>query len=135
MQGKTTWFALVSGKTTVHGKLPGVKGSEFSAQITCRRLFEEGTYYSGVRLECEGLQSDEELRQRLRAWGHPVIGDEAYGVKKVNRRARLREQLDRMMLHCATASDGDGVHHAELDRDLPLRWREQFLSAQVDEQV
>lgn len=130
---RTTWLAVVAGKPTQHGKLPHAARQEGAqAEITCTRLFTKGGHVSGVKLECVGEIDDEALRMRLRAWGHPVLGDEQFGTKKINRRARLRDHVDRTLLHCVEGgADQDqqveAPIRATLDLDWPLHYATPFF--------
>ena len=123
---RSTWLAVVAGKAPKHGMLPAPREASLGdAQIACTRVFCLENHYSGVQLECTGPCSDAQLRQRLRGWGHPVVGDVTYGRRKVNRRAKLKFYLDRMLLHCLASGSGQGAVRAELDRDWPWEfWRE-----------
>ena len=119
----TTWLAVVCGKAPRRGELP--QGS-FKAQIRCERVF-VSERVSGVRIVASGLQGDEELRERLRGWGHAVVGDERYGQRKVNRAMRLTHHLDRALLHRLSAErEGEAERRGALDYDWPLHLLELF---------
>lgn len=127
---RTTWLAVVTGKPTQHGKLPHAARQEGAqAEITCTRLFTKGGHVSGVKLECVGEIDDEALRVRLRAWGHPVLGDDRFGSKKANRRARLRDHVDRLLLHCVQGrADQDEVSEAPIRAPLDLDWPLEYVA-------
>lgn len=121
--GTATWYAVVSGRAPRRGRLPNRTGTV--AEIVCERLFVDGRV-SGLKITTTGLTRDEELRERLRAWGYGIVGDKDFGYKKVNRAARLRQQIDGMLLHCVEQSDGDHVNVCQLDRDWPLDYLDLF---------
>ena len=104
--GITTWHAVVVGKTPKHGQLPQPPEAQDPATITCSRIHSDG-HTSAISIEAHNLTSDADLRQRLRAWGHPIIGDLKFGIKKFNRHNQLRHYLDRLLLHCHTYQSED----------------------------
>ena len=95
--GRSRWWAAVSGKAPKHGELPSIEGS--AARLVSRRV-DQTRAYSILEIEAEGLCEDAEIRQRLRAWGYPVMGDTDFGDRRVNRRAYRIMGLDRAALHC-----------------------------------
>lgn len=107
--GAATWHAEVAKKAPKSGKLPSLPGT--SAIIHATRV-DQTRYHSVIKLRVEGeLSSDLELRQRLRAWGHPALGDERFGDRKANYAARRHRHLDRVALHCEHATiDGEELH-------------------------
>lgn len=115
--GESTWWAVVSGQAPVHGELPSIEGS--AAKLVARRLSETRAY-SVMEISAQGLMEDGEIRQRLRAWGYPVMGDTDYGDRRVNRRAYRIMGLDRAALHCLE----DSVQgHAAVASELELCFR------------
>lgn len=115
--GESTWWAAVAGQAPVHGELPSIEGSE--ATLVARRIMETRAY-SIMEIRAKGLQEDGEIRQRLRAWGYPVMGDTDFGDRRVNRRAYRIMGLDRAALHCLEDSDQG---HTALASELELCFR------------
>lgn len=107
--GPATWHAEVARKAPKSGRLPSLPGT--SAVIHATRI-DQTRYHSVIQLRVEGeLSSDLELRQRLRAWGHPALGDERFGDRKANYAAKRHRHLDRVALHCERATiDGEELH-------------------------
>jgi 23S rRNA-/tRNA-specific pseudouridylate synthase len=59
-----------------------------------------------------------QLRQRLRDWGHPVVGDPDYGFDSANALTARSEWLDRLALHCVRVVRGDQVFDAPVPPEL-----------------
>ncbi|WP_168210560.1 methyltransferase [Persicimonas caeni] len=108
----SSWVALVAGETPKHGFLPKARGLDGQGRIEVERLRKvEGN--SVVRVKAPTL-SDDELRQRFRAWNHPVLGDPDYGDRNANHLAARHAYLDRMALHCVEVRAGGEVYRAEV---------------------
>lgn len=106
---RATWIALVRGRVPGHGFLPQSSG-EHQARVQVDKLRNVGPN-SAVRLQGPVLD-DRSIRERLRAWGHPVIGDPEFGNRRANHLARRDEYLDRIALHCVKIRGGDGSSSA-----------------------
>lgn len=107
---ESVWVALVAGETPKHGFLPKARGFDDQPRVEVDRLRKvEGN--SVLRLRFSALD-DDQLRQRLRAWEHPVVGDPEYGDRQVNHLAAHHSYLDRMALHCVAARVGESWHRA-----------------------
>jgi len=96
-----TAFALllggVPGRTTVAAPAMKAAGAAPRARIDVVRL-ERVDSHSLVRLQVTGAPVAV-LRQALRAFGHPVIGDRRFGLRPVNHYFGERYGLDRAFLH------------------------------------
>jgi tRNA/tmRNA/rRNA uracil-C5-methylase (TrmA/RlmC/RlmD family) len=108
----STWIALAAGETIKHGFLPHARGFDDQERIEITRLRKfKGN--SVIRIEASTLD-DTQVRQRLRAWDHPVLGDEAFGDRNANHLAAHHAFLDRIALHCVKANAGDESWEAEV---------------------
>ena len=116
---RSRWLAVVAGQAPRHGQLPHYEAWSPGAHIVCDRIGRMGRH-SVIEARAEGLGEDAELRQRLRAWGHPVLGDDDFGDRGVNRQARRHMHLDRAALHCLEA----GEYFAPLPAELAHWWPE-----------
>jgi 23S rRNA (uracil-5-)-methyltransferase RumA len=111
-QASSTWIALVAGETIKHGFLPHSRDLDDQERIEITRLRKfEGN--SVLRIEAS-TTSDVEVRQRLRAWGHPALGDEDYGDRNANHLAARHAFLDRVALHCVKVAAGEESWEAEV---------------------
>lgn len=112
------WWAVVAGRAPRRGELPQRRGG--TARIACERIYTDGKM-SLLSIESSGLERDEELRERLRAWGHPVLGDPRFGDRRANHGASRHMMLDRMLLHCEEVVTPQGYQRiTPLDEDWPL---------------
>lgn len=105
----TEWVALVKGQTPGHGFLPQV-GKAQQPRVQINKLRNVGDNCV-IRLTTTHLD-DAQLRERLRRWDHPVIGDPDFGDRQANHVARREDYLDRMALHCVRASFEGNAHKA-----------------------
>ncbi len=102
---ETVWVALVVGETPKHGFLPKANGLADQQRVEIERLRKvEGN--SVVRIRAATLD-DDRIRQRLRAWNHPALGDPDYGDRHANYLAARHAFLDRIALHCVAARVGE----------------------------
>ncbi len=91
------WIAIVCGRCEARAE----------AELRVAPIGEVGPH-TVVRLSLEG--ADElALRQRLRAWRHPVVGDLVHGDRAVNHLTARRWYRDRVALHCASITLPDGT--------------------------
>lgn len=107
------WWALVWGRAPKSGHLPAPKGAPKPAPT----IMASREAYSGrVSLLSLQVEGDDELavRQRLRAWGYPVVGDERYGDRKRNALFARYAYGDRVALHCEQLRVEDGCIEAPL---------------------
>lgn len=84
------WLAVVEGSVPRNATLPGALGK-------IERLRRCGSD-SVVRLLTTDVESTR-LRETLRAWGHPIIGDDDFGNPAANHRYAGEFALDRLALH------------------------------------
>jgi 23S rRNA (uracil1939-C5)-methyltransferase len=106
---ETEWVALVKGQTPGHGFLPQV-GSAQQSRVQIDKLRNVGENCV-IRLTASKLD-DRQIRERLRRWNHPVIGDPEFGDRQANHVAEREDYLDRIALHCVRASVGDTQYFA-----------------------
>jgi 23S rRNA (uracil1939-C5)-methyltransferase len=106
---ESEWIALVKGQTPGHGFLPQI-GEAQQTRIQIDKLRNVGDNCV-IRLQ-SSLLDDRQIRERLRRWRHPVIGDPEFGDRQANHLAERDEYLDRMALHCVRASIGEREYHA-----------------------
>jgi 23S rRNA (uracil1939-C5)-methyltransferase len=112
---RVTYVALARGQTHASGTLRGPHGPS-PARHT--RLGVAGGQ-SLLRIEGEGL-SPVDLRQRLAAIGHPVVGDARHGHVPTNRHVAERHTLTRQFLHAAAWERADPRNDNELRVAAPL---------------
>lgn len=92
--GRSTWVARVVGRPPKG--TPPFASHRGLMQVERLRSLGEHTV---VRVTTEGA-SDRDVRERLRRWGYPVLGDEGFGDRNANAIARSERFLDRIALHC-----------------------------------
>lgn len=122
---ESRWIALVAGESPKQGFLPQLrpqserrakkdraKNSAASEQrVRVERLRKvEG---NSVLKIYAGAIDDVELRRRLRAWGHPVLGDQRFGDRQANYMLERHGYLDRLALHAAGFRTEAGWQKAE----------------------
>ncbi|MEZ4462118.1 MAG: hypothetical protein R3E66_20835 [bacterium] len=98
----STWVAIVDG-VVPHGALPNGPGGD----IMARRIRTLGGV-SVIRLVCKEPIDADTVCQRLRAWKHPVVGDDAYGSRKLNATWLRDRYVDEAMVACIR--DGEFVY-------------------------
>lgn len=109
----SVWFGRVVGRAP-NGAPPHV--GDGTATINVRRLRNVGDH-SIVRIEMEGADVAQ-LRQRMRRWGYPFLGDNDEGIAAVNTLAARREWLDRLVLHAAQIVTEKRTHEAPVPGEL-----------------
>lgn len=98
------WYALVTGKSPVQGRLPKLKGVNGEQPVMHVKRLHYSRHASALEIACEG--ADEALlRQRLRAWGFPVLGDANFGDRRKNALFAKHAYADRIALHCISLSN------------------------------
>ena len=108
---RSRWRALVAGVTPPRGRLPKPPHAAGAAAIEFVRLGATD-HASDLELRLEG--ADElELRRRLRAWGHPVLGDERFGDRRQNALFARHAYGDRVALHCTARERGELLARAK----------------------
>lgn len=110
---RSIWFARVVGKAP-NGSPPHMKGG--TSSIDVRRLRNVGDQ-SIVRIEADGADPSE-MRQRLRRWGHPIVGDADEGIPAINAVMARREWLDRPALHAVRVETEDEAFDAPVPAEL-----------------
>ena len=126
----TSWWAMVAKKPPVQGSVvQGRRGDASDAiELTARRThyFDHTQRLGGVsaiRITASEPIDASSLRQRLRAWGHPVVGDSEFGWSKLNYQASRRIYLDRAAL-CDLSEDA-------IDEDLVALWGDSLREPEV----
>lgn len=99
----TSWLAYVHGRPPAHGQLPQLKDIAHS-EITATRMVLDGRN-TWIRIDAKD-QPPEQIMQRLRAWGYPVLGDKRFGNKGANRWFAKAHFADRPALHCVDIYEG-----------------------------
>ncbi len=85
----TQWFGLVKGAPP-HGRLPSRQGQPIFTLKNLKKR--EG--FSVVLIRASEEVSQEDVRERLRVWGYPVLGDATFGDKALNLRFARDHYLD-----------------------------------------
>ena len=122
------WRAVVAGRVAGPARVPGAGALIEVVGARPRARDSAVVIRSGAN-----LAGDAELRRRLRAWGHPALGDDRFGRGAVNWAARRDYGLDRVALHCVgavsvgavgdEAVDDGAAAGAPLDPELAVAWR------------
>lgn len=99
----STWYALVTGKAPVQGRLPQLKGVGGDQPVMHVKRLHYSRHASALEIACEGAD-EQQLRQRLRAWGAPVLGDASFGDRRKNALFAKHAYADRLALHCSSLS-------------------------------
>lgn len=108
----SVWFARVNGKAP-HGQPPA---RAQHSQMDVRRLRNIGDQsVVQIRLASANVR---ELRQRMRAWGYPIVGDSEFGVASLNGLMARKEWVDRPLLHCVRVTTAEGVFDAPVPAEL-----------------
>ncbi len=100
-----TWFAIVEGELPRRATLPRAMG-------TITRLRRCGPD-SVVEIQTQGIEVDA-LRETLRAWQHPIVGDRHFGHESTAHRYEREFALDRPALHRYRSGDRYEVVSAHL---------------------
>lgn len=112
------WLAFVSGEVPAYGQ-PTHLPDQDNLPIQVKALSQQGPN-SWVHITTPALADTHALTQhlckRMRAWRHPILGDNTFGVRAANQWFKRKHFGDRIALHCALmskhASKKRLLHHA-----------------------
>lgn len=110
------WFGIVKGEAP-HGKLPT---RPEQAELQCR-VMKRFDQMSVVLLRSKAPIAEDEVRQRLRAWKFPVVGDDQYGDRALNLRLKRELYLDTAALSPASDVPGSLLWLAKLPKSALIR--------------
>jgi len=97
---RSMWYAFVAGKAPVQGRLPQLKGLDAAQPVMHVKRLHYSRHASALEIACEGAD-EQQLRQRLRAWGFPILGDLSFGDRRKNALFAKHAYADRVALHCS----------------------------------